>query len=190
MGYKVIIYGGIGSGKSTVTRILSKLGAKVFLADEYNAKLLQDVEYVKEIEKFFPWCIKDGLIQKDILAQTIYNNEVARQKVMSIAHPLIYKRINEDISALPLSFIEIPLYPINGIEYQEFWHITANDDIRIDRVIKRSGYSKEKILSIIKLQQVDLIEKNLTVIENSGDLLCLEEKIKILYQGLLSRLSQ
>lgn len=190
MGYKVIIYGGIGSGKSTVTRILSKLGAKVFLADEYNAKLLQDVEYVKEIEKFFPWCIKDGLIQKDILAQTIYNNEVARQKVMSIAHPLIYKRINEDISALPLSFIEIPLYPISGIEYQEFWHITANDDIRIDRVIKRSGYSKEKILSIIKLQQVDLIEKNLTVIENNGDLLCLEEKIKILYQGLLSRLSQ
>ena len=190
MGYKVIIYGGIGSGKSTVISILSALGANVFLADEYNARLLQDKEYIAEIGKQFPRCIVDGQIDRNILAEIIYSDEFARQKVMSIAHPLIYKRINNDVKDLPLAFIEIPIYPIIGIEYQEFWHITADEDIRIDRVNKRSGYSKEKILSIIRLQQLTLREENLVEVENNGDLLCLEKKIRKHYSDLLSRLSQ
>ena len=51
---RIAICGGIGSGKSAVTSILRDLGAKVVVADEINAALLSDSDYVREVSNTFP----------------------------------------------------------------------------------------------------------------------------------------
>ena len=61
---KIGITGNIGSGKSTVSDIIKKLGYKVFESDQEVSKLLDNQEIVRVIKEEFNSKIK-GLIKKD-----------------------------------------------------------------------------------------------------------------------------
>jgi len=185
MGYVVILAGGIGSGKTTVSNILRNMGANVFIADEINRDLLQQKDYIDTISNLFPEAVKDGNIEKEILAKIIFSNETARKEVMSIAHPYIYKTMEEKAKKFNLVFLEIPLMPIE-IQYNEMWYVVMNKEDRISRIKVRSGYSQQQIEAILKIQEED-VPKDCYLIENNGSIEELELKIKDLYFSLLER---
>lgn len=55
---KIGIGGNLGSGKSTVAKILSSFGGRIIDADEITHRLLRKKKIIKEIKKLFPQAVK------------------------------------------------------------------------------------------------------------------------------------
>ena len=66
----------------------------------------------------------------------------------------------------------------------EIWFVTADRDIRIDRVMKRNNLTYSKVMDIIKIQPDDdyYISISDIIIYNNGDYKELEEKVKKVYK--------
>ena len=72
---KVAITGGIGSGKSTVSDMLRKMGKTVYDADKINAELLTDESYLEKLRANFPEAFTGGELDKKKLAETIFSSD-------------------------------------------------------------------------------------------------------------------
>lgn len=94
---KLGITGGIGSGKTTVCKVFSVLGAPVFSADE-EAKRILDNE--REIRKKISDAVgKDlymsGSLDRKELARLIFNNRDLLEKVNGIIHPAVFRYFSD-----------------------------------------------------------------------------------------------
>lgn len=186
--YLVGIIGGIGSGKSEVTRILRELGATVLVADEINAELLAGCDYINILSRHFPDAIDCGAINKSKLTEIIYNNEEKRQLLMSLSHPLIIKIMKSRTNGA-LCFYEIPLFNQIDIEFDSLWYVYASHEKRILRVMKRNKLSEESVKKIMISQgELDLSNKNVTIIDNDGEKSDLKNRVEDLYCQLQQKL--
>ena len=188
---RIVIAGGIGSGKSAVTKILRDLGAKVVVADEVNAELFADPEYVALIENTFPSVVHNKVINKKELAALVYHDEEKRRALMDLAHPRIFKRMLAKYPDEPLVFYEIPLLSETTIPFDQTWFVRSDHAIRVERIMSRDHSSKEHAERVISLQREEenFLSKADVVIDNNGDLNALCEKIKARYCSILSQIS-
>ena len=94
--YLIGITGGIGSGKSTVSQIISHLGYKVYNSDERANEIINDNISVKEklIESFGSDIYEDSTLNKEYVSKLIFNNESAKIKINSIVHPEVILDFN------------------------------------------------------------------------------------------------
>ncbi|MEG2541428.1 MAG: dephospho-CoA kinase, partial [Clostridia bacterium] len=90
---RIAVIGGVGSGKSEVLNVARAMDIVCLSADEINAEMLTDSSYIKKIAEAFPNAVKDGKVDKGELATEIFSSHAKRQKLNSIAHPEIMKRI-------------------------------------------------------------------------------------------------
>ena len=90
------ITGGIGSGKSTVSQIISHLGYKVYNSDVRANEIINDNISVKEklIESFGSDIYEDSTLNKEYVSKLIFNNESAKIKINSIVHPEVILDFN------------------------------------------------------------------------------------------------
>ena len=188
---RVAITGGIGSGKSAVTAILRSLGAKVIVADEINARLLNDPEYIEHIRNRFPCAVHNNVINRKELADIVYHDEAKREELMSLAHPRIFKRMFEEGVCSELSFYEIPLFTKTPFSFDEIWFVNAPMPLRVERIVHRDKVTEDLAKRVIDLQEGEsvLLEKADFVIENVGNLDALRESVKGRYYSILKQLS-
>ena len=94
--YLIGITGGIGSGKSTVSEIISHLGYKVYNSDVRANEIINDNISVKEklIESFGSDIYEDSTLNKEYVSKLIFNNESAKIKINSIVHPEVILDFN------------------------------------------------------------------------------------------------
>ena len=92
---RIAITGTIGSGKSTVCKILEGFGYKVFYTDLINAELLSDFEYLSQIYQYFPNAFEDKKINKEKLSHIIFSSDSNRKILDSIAHPRIEEKLKK-----------------------------------------------------------------------------------------------
>lgn len=170
------LMGGVGSGKSTVLD---------FFANKYDAEIIQTDHVAKEmmapgkepfdeINKAFPYVIEDGIINNTKLAEVVFSDKVALNKLNSITHPATInetiKRINE--SNKKYVVVESALLIGTGIEEHcdELWTVVCDKETRINRLISDRGYSREKAESIISNQMSDdeFMQYADVVIDNSN----------------------
>jgi dephospho-CoA kinase len=190
---KVIgVTGGIGSGKTTVSNILSSLGAKVIEADKISRDIMRKGHRVfDEIVDYFGEDILDekGELVRRKIADIAFNSEEKLKALNDITHKYISIEIKNEIkkcnnedtvvvdAAIPLEngFIDVS---------DEIWFVTADRDIRIDRVMKRNNLTYSKVMDIIKIQPDDdyYISISDIIIYNNGDYKELEEKVKKVYK--------
>ena len=87
--YLIGITGGIGSGKSTVSQIISHLGYKVYNSDIRANEIINNNISVKEklIESFGPDIYEGSTLNKEYVSKLIFNNESAKIKINSLVHP-------------------------------------------------------------------------------------------------------
>lgn len=183
------ITGGVGCGKSTLLSMLEKKkGAKVILADNLGHEVMEPgTECYEQIVALLGSSILDetGHIKREKMAQIIYGDDEKRRQVNEIVHPSVKKKIKERIrmwQAEPLVVVETALMFESGCDAycDEVWGIFTDPEIRIDRLLKSRGYSREKSLSIMQKQMSyeELKQKCSHVLFNDEDPDKLWEQIK------------
>ena len=170
---KVAVVGGIGTGKSTVMNIIRELGGNVILTDELNRALLTDKDYIALIDANFKGVVFDGVIDKSKLKNVIFNDEQARLKLNSLAHPRIFNMIDKMTSAKGFYFVEIPLFEetSNTIKFDKICAVRASINVRAQRVSIRDKISIESALKIIEVQSNEekVYDYADYIIENDGN---------------------
>jgi dephospho-CoA kinase len=194
---KVIgITGGIATGKSTVERILENLGTKVIDADKVVHKLLSDENVKNEIRQHFPDAFdNEGNIDRKKLASIVFNDYEKKKILENILHPKVNQEIdkwieiNKKENSDEVLFVSVPLMIETGSykKYDKVVLVYAPRELQIKRLIENKGYSYEEALARINAQ-MDIEEKRKYadyIIENTGTIQELEEKVKQLYEILL-----
>jgi dephospho-CoA kinase len=147
---KVAITGNIGSGKSTFTKFLFEAGYPVILADDISKEILAgDIEVKKEIIKEFGARVFLGnKINNKLLADLVFSDPKKLKKINSILHPRVRKRINflsdEYFKTHTLVFVEAALIFESKIEkmYNYVVLIAAEKDLRMKRSITTKKLSE------------------------------------------------
>ena len=109
----IALIGGIGSGKSEVLKVAREMGIAALSADEINAGLLKSPEYIEKIAAAFPGCVVCGVVDKARLASEVFSDKGKREKLNSIAHPEIARKVAE-CKESPL-VVELPLVLESGM---------------------------------------------------------------------------
>lgn len=175
---KVGITGGIGSGKSVVSKIFSTLGIPVYEADLHAKTLMQtDMDIRKGIIRNFgnEAYQDDGSLNRDFLAKIVFEDPAATARINSVVHPAVgrdFTRWSNRLNA-PYVIKEAALM-IQAGSYKQLAClivVTAPEELRIQRVLARDPHrSEEDIRKIISRQmpEEEMIRYADYVIDNSG----------------------
>ena len=175
---KIGLTGGIGSGKSTVCKVLKSLSIPIFNSDNIAKEIYKDKSVVTEIKKQIGVTVnEDNSINKKMLSLTIFNNKTKLQKLNKIIHPIVEKEFdlwsqNQNkkmvIKESALLFESKSFKKLDKIIY-----VYASQKNRINRVIKRDLRTKAEVLKIISNQHkfADIKNKVDYIIYNNNELL-------------------
>ena len=174
---RVAIVGGIGSGKSAVIDYIKSLGYVTCKADEINAELFGDKDYVRLLFATFPGIQKaDGTLDKAELRRQVFSDKAKRFILNSISHPRIKAKIMA-IESDPL-FVEIPLLIESNMGdcFEEVIYVKTRKSKRLKRLMSRPDMSVKMALKIMNAQKADkmLISKSTIILDNNGS----EEQLK------------
>ena len=177
--------GGIGTGKSTVSRKLRERGYPVIDLDVISREVIEYPEVIDELVRNFGNEILENQnntsgkksISRNKLRQTVFKEEKKVSVLNSIMHPPIVKEMRRQIEELRKSyktvFVEVQLLFEAKLE-KEFDIIVlvyADKKTQLERVLKRDGRSEGEVQQIINAQ-MDMTEKRRVsnyIIENNGD---------------------
>ncbi len=186
--------GGIGSGKSTASSLLAKLGSYVFDTDTEAKIILDNNEDVQNniIEEFGSDVLShNGLIDNTKLAKVAFQDEDHQMILNSIIHPFVFRKLDKQFDKMlsqnkHSSFIvDGSLIFESGLDQHldSVLLIASSLKYRIARALNRGTLSKEEILRRSELQWTDEDKAASAdyTIYNNGTEQELEEKIKIFH---------
>lgn len=157
--YLVVLTGGIGSGKTTVSNIFSKLGVDVIDADIISKNILvTGSKILRKIFKKFGKKIKneDYSLNRKILRKSIFKSSYLRKWLNNLLHPIIYSKIYKEIekSKSIWCLIVIPLLIESKIKIKADRILVVDTTIQnqINRIILRDNEDKKNIKKIIFVQ--------------------------------------
>lgn len=184
------ITGGIGSGKSVVSRTLRLRGCPVYDCDAEAKRIMDESEEVLDaLNRRFgeDVCPKGGPIDRKRLAKFVFSEEEERLWLNNLVHRLVREDIvawrhAAENSGQSICFVESAIMASSGLAAMcdEVWMVTASEDVRIARVDSRDGDDPESIRRRIKSQAEEerLIRESgiplRTIGNNPGDALLTE----------------
>lgn len=183
--------GGIGSGKSTIARILQNMGYPVYVSDREASRLMNtDPGIIGELKKVLGDNLytSKGVLDKKKLAAIIFNDKNLLAKVNTIVHPRVMEHFRQwaQKQQVSLIFFESAILFESGLNLH-FRHIicvTASRATRLERVMLRDHTSLEKVEERMN-NQMDEQQKCLRanyVIYNDKTHLLLEQVLTIINQ--------
>ena len=175
---RVGITGGIGGGKSVVSRFLRILGYSVYDSDEQAKVLMARSSCIQEqlSAEFGADIYVGGVLNRTRLAERVFADKAALQRLNAIVHPAVKADFAEwcrKRSAEPVLFIESAILLEAGFSdsVDEIWLVTAPETVRVNRVIARNHCSAEEAISRIRSQMSDAEKEKYAsaVILNDGE---------------------
>jgi dephospho-CoA kinase len=188
--------GGIGTGKSTVARMLRKSGAAVIDTDKLGHRVYQHGSEAWDdiIDAFGRGIIAaDGQIDRAKLGNIVFENRAALKKLNAIVHPrileLVCKQLNKHTrQGTRVVVVEAPVLIEAGWKglVDKIWVTTAPKKDVVARLQKRSGLSVEDIDRRIRSRSTTrTLLKHATVeIRNDGTLEHLREQVAAAWSNL------
>ena len=194
----IAITGNIGSGKSTITKIIRELGFKVFDSDKEVKKALTNKDLINQISKEFkskiPGLIKRNTINKDKLGEFVFSNPEEFKKLEQLVHPKVWeskekffkKNFNEQAV-----FLDIPLLFEKKLQskFDFIIRTRVSEEVQKKRVLKRKNMTKAKFNHIRKAQ-IDcssVEEKFISLdINSQEDIKIIKKKIKNFLETVLN----
>lgn len=186
------ITGGAGTGKSEVIKMLQEnFGGCVIMSDEVARELMQkgNISYQLIVEYFGRDILKDdGEIDRKKLADHVFNNKEALEKLNSMTHPYVKDEIRKLIAEAEASgecrFVALESAILLECGYEdicdEFWYVYTKPEIRRQRMKETRNYSDEKVDSVMRNQQPDEVffKQCSFVIENNTTLSDVYDQLK------------
>ena len=186
--------GGIGTGKSTASRLLSNLGAVVLDADSLGHDTYKKgTELFRTLVKTFGQEIvgKKGEIDRTKLADIVFANQNLLTKLNLMVHPQIRIHIEKAISRLDrkkTSMVVIDAAILVEAEWtdlvDEVWVLTAERKTIIERLSNKFKNNMAGALKRMEFQmpQSELVSKADVVIDNDGSYGALKERVSLLFK--------
>lgn len=180
--------GGIGSGKTTIANYFKEMGVPVYIADDEARKLMQSKFIIEEIKKIFGDSLfEDDILNRAKLAEIVFNNSSKLDQLNAIVHPAVKKDFKAWLEAkknYAYVIYEAAILFESG-RYKDcdiVITVTAPEETRIERVIKRDKTNREQVLDRMKMQWKDeeRISKSNFIILNDNLKNAKEEVVKIL----------
>lgn len=180
--------GGIGSGKTTIANYFKEMGVPVYIADDEARKLMQSKFIIEEIKKTFGDSLfEDGILNRAKLAEIVFNDSSKLDQLNAIVHPAVKKDFKawlETNKNYAYVIYEAAILFESG-RYKDcdiVITVTAPEETRIERVIKRDKTNREQVLDRMKMQWKDeeRISKSNFIILNDNLKNAKEEVVKIL----------
>lgn len=185
---RIAICGNIASGKTVVQKFLEQMGYKVFDTDEASHKLLT-VNNKPLYDAFKNYDVyENGEFSREKVGKLVFFNSNLKQKIESIMHPQIADEIKmfyETNKSEAFLFVTIPLLFEAKMEYlfDKIVFVYADDEIRLERLLKRNNFSLEYAKARINSQmpQDEKIKKSDYVINNNGSIDELKNQVTKLF---------
>ncbi len=155
------ITGGIGSGKTSISKAFATLGVPVYNSDVRAKFLMLENQDLKHsiIEHFGPESYDENGLNRAFLAEKVFKEKVELEKLNSLVHPAVFKDYDEWKQKQDFCYH----LKEAAILFESGSYKTCNEVIlvivpleeRIHRVMKRDGWSKEQVLERISKQWSD-----------------------------------
>lgn len=192
-GWRVVLTGGIGAGKSTVAALLAERGAALFDADAASRQLTAPGgSALPAIRAHFGGSVFDeqGDLDRARLRERVFQDPLAKQQLEAIVHPLVAaqaQRADDAAGMRPLVF-DIPLVGPDSA-WRRSAHrvlvVDCDESTQVRRVMARSGLAEAEVRRIIA-QQIPRGQRRAladAVIHNDGLTLAqLTEQIDVLWR--------
>ena len=185
--------GGIGSGKSTVAKIVADLGAVVIDADAIAREVLEpgQIGYENTILTFGESVLSEsGSIDRKKLADLVFNNPEQLAKLEAIIHPAVIARVAQIRESLPDTSIVVydtPLLVEKNLQgqFDKVIIVLADAKIRIDRLVTR-GLELPDIEARISNQATDSQRRDVAdyIISNNGSIQELQDNVNKVWKQL------
>ena len=151
------ITGGTGCGKTTLLDVIREQGGIVLDCDAiYHRLLREDPNLLNAIETRFPGTVKNGHLQRKQLGQIVFSDEQALADLNQITHSAVKAEVIRLLNPEPdLAAIDaIGLFE-SGLDKlcQLTVAVTASEEARINRLMKRDNIDREYALSRIRAQR-------------------------------------
>jgi len=154
--------GGIGSGKSTVAKYIASKGIPVYIADDEAKKIMTKKSVIHEIQNLFKENIilENGQLDRKKIAAIVFQDSSLLKKLNEVVHPKVkkhFKKWLEKNKEAPFVVKEVAiLFETGGnTECDKVILVTAPEDVKINRVMKRDNVSREEIIKRMKNQLSD-----------------------------------
>lgn len=182
---RIAITGNIASGKSQVESFIGKY-YPTFDSDKIAHEILT------EIRDFYGYDVfTNGIIDRIKLGKLIFTNNDLKKKLENLIHPKVKDKIlkifeqNKDFSAV---FVSVPLLYEAGFEtlFDKVIFVTADENLRLERLMKRNGLTKEEAIQRInaQLHENEKVKKADYVINNNSTLEEMEKQVRTILKDL------
>jgi dephospho-CoA kinase len=195
---RVGLTGGIGSGKSEVASILASLGAFVIDTDAIAREVVApQSDGLFEIGRVWPHVVRNGILDRAALAEIVFNDASARERLNAMLHPHIRRvALEREKLAKPGQLVVhiVPLLFETGYDrmVDESVLVIAPLERRIMRVVERDGTDEARVRARMaaQVEPERARERADFVIENDGDFQQLRERTRRVYDSLRAILSK
>ncbi len=162
MSIKIGITGGIGSGKSVVSKLLQLMGVPVYIADVESKRLTETDPDIRAalISLLGDEVYQDGKLNRPLLASYIFGNKDNLTMVNGIIHPRIkddFRRWAQSHSSYPIVGIEAAILIEAGFteDVDQVVLVYAPQEIRLRRAVSRDACSAEQVQQRMRNQMPD-----------------------------------
>ena len=188
--------GGAGTGKSTVSDMLRKLGAVVIDADEAAHAVYEPGSpgFDSVVREFGDAYVRDGRIDRPRLGDLVFRDESARHRLNAIVHPLVREWMAARTAEAALSDAgvvvqAVPLLFENGLErlYSTLVLVYVPEDVQLRRLVEGRGLSRDRARGMISAQMPIDEKRKLAhhVIDNSGSVDSTRKQVERLWEQSL-----
>ena len=187
---KIGLTGGIGVGKTYVSKIFQERGIPIFNADEQAKKCMVDDTNLKEAVQlaFGENMYLKGVLQKDALAKIVFNNTEALVELNALVHPIVKQKFEDWCSLQSTSMVikeaAILFESDSHVGLDAVVCVSAPEKLRISRVQKRDGNSVEQIQMRMS-KQMPQTEK-----EELADFLIVNDQVQLLLPQVLAIITE
>ena len=194
---KIGLTGGIGSGKSEVSKFFKKWGAYVFDADQEAKAIIEENKIVqKEIIKEFGTDVinKENKIEKKKLARIAFQDDFHQSKLNAVVHPYVFKKIDETFEKIAsenkykMFIVDAALIYETGADTHMDYVVLVKSLLRYrtQRVMSNGEISRDDFMKRVDFQWSDEDKEHLAdyIIQNNADIKTLEKESKKIFETL------
>ncbi|MFN7313124.1 MAG: dephospho-CoA kinase [Bacteroidota bacterium] len=184
---KIGITGGIGSGKTTICEIFSRLNVPVYNADErarwlmhHNKKIINGVNLI-----FSPMAYINGELNRAHLSAMVFSDHSLLRKLNELVHPVVQADflnwVKQQDSDYVIKEAALLFESKSFLDLDAVICVTAAQSIRIERTMRRDGLSEEAVFKRIKNQLNQSVKEQLAdyIIENNPEDLIIPQVLRL-----------